>query len=176
MNIVARLILPQTVYKPLVAHLLPAEARSEEVAFVFARFEEGTFEFLEWYPVPTTEFEYRSLYHIELSVRCRAKTIKRAHDLGCSIMEFHSHPCSQIPSFSPSDYYGFHEYVPHVSWRLKGKPYAAIVVAAAGFDSLVWLGDPQRPAGTVEIAVGNKVLHPSGSTLETGVWPDANEI
>jgi len=40
--------------------------------------------------------------------------------------------------FSPSDIAGFREFVPHIHWRLKGKPYGAVVVAPASIDAALW--------------------------------------
>lgn len=165
---VAKLALPVHIHRRVLAHLLPRRPEAEEAAFIYVRFQNNTFNFIEWYPVPISDFEHRSMYHIELNDDCRAKTIKRAHDLGCSIVEFHSHPLARTAAFSPSDCAGFREYVPHVFWRLKGRPYTAVVVVPSGFDSLAWISDPKTPDGVVDIGVGRKILIPTGATFKTG--------
>jgi len=172
-SVAARIVMMEHQYASIRSHLIPLRPKAEEAAFVYARFERGTFEFVEWYPVPASDFVHRSLYHIELTDGCRAKTIKRAHDLKCSIIEFHSHPHARVVRFSPSDCLGFREYVPHVSWRLKGRPYGAVVVSPRGFDSLVWIANPNLPDGAAELVLEGRVLHPSGLSFEKGDYANA---
>jgi len=161
----SRIILAENTYEALRHHLLPIKPRAEEAAFCFAQFRSDYgFECLEWMPVPVSDFEYRSLFHIELTDENRAKVIKRAHDLNASIVEFHSHPRAKRAEFSSSDQSGFEEFVPHVRWRLKGRPYAAIVVTPSSFDSLLWINDGTQPSGVLQIQAGNQLLSPTGLT------------
>ena len=60
-------------------------------------------------------------------------------------LEVHSHLGKYPAEFSGSDYYGFEEFVPHVRWRLKGQPYAAIVFTKKDADGFVWLDRGNRP-------------------------------
>jgi hypothetical protein len=141
--------LPTDTYKALWGHLLPEEVGQEEAAFVFApceiHNETGIFRYAEWYPVSPDGFASRSSFHFELSDKTRAAVIKRAHDLAASLVEFHSHTGPWPARFSPSDWAGFREFVPHIWWRLKGRAYAAVVVTATGFDGLVWRINPDKP-------------------------------
>jgi hypothetical protein len=152
-------------------HLLPRRFRWEEAAFVFAQGEknEGNFTFrsLEWLPVPPSGFASRSRYHFELTDEARAAVIKRAHDLGASLVEFHSHTSRWAAAFSASDLSGFEEFVPHIFWRLRGRPYAAVVVTRSGIDGLAWLENP-LDAGRLEgIIVGPRLLKATNpSSLE----------
>jgi len=165
----ARLELPVLVHSELMAHLLPARPKSEEVAFIFCHFMqtegEVRFSFIESYPVPTAGFVYKSLFGIELSNTCRASVIKRAHDLKASLIEVHSHPLAKSTEFSPSDRVGFADFVPHVRWRLKQRRYGAIVVGPHGFDSLCWVSDCERPDGVLELQVARRRMTPTGLTL-----------
>src|SRR5262249_45443310 len=149
-------------------HLVPKSPRSEEAAFLFCvpleRDHAVRFNFRDWYRPVESEFTYKSIFGLELSDECRAKVIKRAHELNASIVEFHSHPLSKRPQFSPSDRTGFSEFVPHVRWRLKQRPYAAVVVGLSAFDSLFWRGSSDRPDGVLELDVGSKLLRPTGDT------------
>jgi len=143
-----RLHVPIDVRAALWRHLLSTAAGPEEVAFVYARpsREDGvSFGFIEWSAVEPEGFASRSAYHLELSDETRGHVIKRAHDLGASVVEFHSHRGRSDAQFSPSDWTGFEEFVPHIWWRLKGRPYAAIVVTSTSFDGLVWLDSPESP-------------------------------
>lgn len=153
------------VYNALWRHLLPKRPVVEKAAFVYARqvVENGAtvFRYVEWFPVPQNGFASRSLFHFELTDETRATVIKRAHDLGSSLVEFHSHTGSWPARFSPSDRAGFEEFVPHVWWRLKGRPYLAVVVAAGSFDAFVWLTDPRSPEYLGGIVIKEQILQPT---------------
>ena len=162
----ALLRLPGEVHGALLAHLLPANrgAGPEEAAFVFARVTAAkscTFEYVEWFAVPADGFASRSRFHLELSDGTRAALIKHAHDLGAALIEFHSHHGPWPAAFSSSDWSGFEEFVPHVRWRLRGRPYAAVVVTLTGFDALVWHGATDEPRHLDAMVVGDQRLEPT---------------
>lgn len=141
------------------------------MAFVFARHvEQGSdhfFEYVEWYAVPPAGFAIRTGYHIELTDKTRATVIKRAHDLDTSLAEFHSHLGTWPAQFSPSDQMGLNEFVPHVRWRLRGRPYLAVVATRADLDGLAWIDSSSRAVRLNGIRVGDRVLRPTGlSPLE----------
>lgn len=149
-------------------HLLPKLSREEEVAFVVARYDrtEGSHQFrcIDWFPVPASGFASRSAFHLELSDETRAGAIKRAHDLGACLVELHSHLGEWPAEFSGSDLDGFDEFVPHVWWRLKGRPYVAVVVAPMGFDGLAWITGPSEPQRLARIETGRQTLGATGLT------------
>lgn len=156
-------------YDGLMAHLLPPNACYEEAAFLFAEsfHDHGdslSFQVVDWNPIPPDGFAHRSSYYLELKDDTRASLIKRAHDLNACLVECHSHPCFS-PQFSWSDCLGLEEFVPHVRWRLRDRPYAAVVVAANGFDSLVWHGTGARPDDFAAIGVDGHYMNPTGYTL-----------
>ncbi len=169
------LSMPPDQHRTLVKHLLPRRPKAEQAAFLFCRVLQTDagmeFHFLDGHLVAPSEFNYRSLYGIELTDGCRAAVIKRAHDLNASLLELHSHPLASVVEFSPSDRRGFAEFIPHVWWRLKKKPYAALVVGPRGFDSLLWISNPERPDGVVDLMVGGKRLRPTGLTFEKWECP-----
>ena len=153
--------------------LLPGEPCSERAGFLFvdSKREDDSIVFrdLEWFLVPSVGFEKRTTQHIELRDGVLAYVIKRAYDLDASIIEMHSHPESYTARFSPFDQDGFKEIVPQVTWRLKGKPYGAIVVARASFDGLVWLDVQQGPQHIAGIVVDGMTHEPTRmSTLQFG--------
>lgn len=157
--------IPPSAHVAVMSHLLPRRLVAEEAAFLYARghSEDGaeTFQFVEWSPVPPSGFLSRSRIHLELTDEMRATAIKRAHDLDASLVELHSHVARSPAEFSPSDLLGFREFVPHVWWRLKGKPYLAIVVSRASFDGLAWRVDPKTPERLDGIVVGSLILRPT---------------
>ena len=164
-----QLHIPTEIYDALWKHLLPKYPTDETVAFMHTHLNviNGTsgFQFLEWSPIQPSGFAYRSPYYFELTDEARGSVIKRAHDLGSSLVEFHSHIGSWPAKFSPSDRMGFEDFVPHVWWRLKGRPYAAIVVSEGSFDGLVWHSDPRNPEYLESIIVSGKVLEPTQLSL-----------
>src|SRR5262245_57044415 len=119
----ARIILelPEEVHKAILSHLLPKGAKDERAAFVFAKAEpekdSQLFRYVEWFPVEAEGLEHSSAYYLELTDEMRGKVIKRAHDLGATIVEFHCHLGAWPAAFSESDRAGFEEFVPHVWWR-----------------------------------------------------------
>lgn len=156
--------LPQEIHNRLQQHLLRDLEANEEAAFVFVRPKPEAshiLEFVGWYPVPPEGFEVQLPYHFELTDEARAGMIKRAHDLGASVVEFHSHTSDWPAQFSPSDWFGFQEIVPHMWWRLKGRPYAAVVVSHRDFDGFVWRVDAYTPERVAGILVGEQLLEPN---------------
>ena len=160
--------------KEVWAHLLESDRGTEEAAFLFANpAGANAFRAIEWQPVLPGGFSFCSAYHFELADDTRVRVIKRAHDLGACLVELHSHLDPDPPAFSPSDLSGFVEFVPHVWWRLKCRPYMAIVVSAGGLDGLVWRTGPDVPEEIAGVKVGRKLLpasHRSLSRASRGSW------
>lgn len=170
------LFMPAEIYQAVWGHLLPHRARSETAAFMFVRrssTDAARFEYVEWYAVPPDGFVSRSEYHLELTDETRAFVIKRAHDLEASIVEFHRHAGSRPAAFSPSDQAGFREFVPHVWWRLKDRPYLAVVVTDDTFDGLAWLDNPQSARPLSAIVVDEVTLSPTGASALRSEFHDA---
>jgi len=157
--------IPLKIYRVVLAHLLPSRLRNEEAGFMYVRPTSGkdgnSFEFVDWDLIPPHGFLVRSRYNFELTDESRARVIKRAHDLGASLVEMHSHSGSFPAAFSHSDLIGFAEFVPHVWWRLQGKPYFAVVVARKSFDGLAWLVGPDTPQRLDGIVVGENIFVPT---------------
>jgi hypothetical protein len=164
----ALLVLPRSVHDQLSAHLLPRPRAPEEAAFAFAMREanhgDDQYRYVEWFPVPPEGFASRSPVHFELTDEIRARAIKRAHVLGATLVEFHSHTGPWPAAFSASDIIGFREFVPHVWWRLKGRPYVAVVVAPSGFDTALWVTGPETPSALDGSTVEWEMLRPTGLT------------
>ncbi len=163
------LLIPKKIYHDIHNYLFPKKVRFERVTFIFTKISKTNgylnFQFKSWYPVKLHEYEYRSRVHVELKDRMRQKIIKMAFDIDAAIVELHSHVYSAPARFSPSDFQGFEEFVPHVWWRLKGKPYAAIVFSKLDFDALVWIDNSEDYEQLAEIVVGKQHLYPNGLTL-----------
>lgn len=163
------------------SHLLPQRTRNEQAGFMFAHWRFGAnssaeLDFAEWSPLSPKDFAYQSPLHLELRDETRMRVIKRGHDLKCALIEFHSHPGPYPAQFSGSDFIGFREFVPHVLWRLKGRPYVAVVVAPSGFDALAWMTSVDEIIGVPVIDTGVGKHTPTGLSMaavkEGRAWID----
>jgi len=164
-----RVNLPAQTYQRILKYLFPIRVRYESVSFIFALVKKTSlsidFNFVEWYAVKSNEYESRSLWYVELKDNLRPKIIKKAFDLDAAIVEIHSHPHNASAEFSGSDLVGLQEFVPHVLWRLKGKPYAALVFSNSDFDGLAWIKNPSHPQQLTELVVNGRGLRANGLTL-----------
>jgi hypothetical protein len=160
--------LGEQAYAKLHSHLIRPGADVEQAAFGFAEKSDEAdtvvFRLVEWMPVPPEGFEIQTAYHIELTDGMKAAAIKRAHDLRACLVEFHCHTGRWPAEFSGSDRLGFQEFVPHVLWRLRDRPYVAVVVARSGHDGLVWLKDPRAPQRLDGLRIGTRFLRATGLT------------
>lgn len=152
-------------------HLVPQRMTSEEAAFGFARAEDAdnelTLAIVDVRLMQPDDFVYRSRYALELKDEARAGVIKAAHDLSASLVELHSHYGTGEAQFSPSDEAGFEEFVPHIWWRLKHRPFVAVVVAKSGLDALAWVQNAQTPEPLRGIRVGGKMLLPTNLSWQS---------
>jgi hypothetical protein len=159
------------------AHLL--ESQREQVGFVFARVTangEGVqFTAADSYLCEPADYDHAAVDHVQLTDEAQQRIIKTAWDSGCALVELHSHPFviprakelafQPTACFSPYDARGLAEFAPHVQWRLKGKPYAAIVFGPRDFDALVWPTRGVRPERLDRLQAGERVMRPTGLTL-----------
>ena len=139
--------------------LCEALAQPEEVVFSFSTFEDGVFEVVRLEVMTGVDVESQSSVHVTLADEVRPRLIKTAWDSGHCLIEAHSHGPRGPAEFSRSDLLGFDDWVPHVRWRLRGRPYAALVVAGRSWDALAWVGGPQPVVvQTLEITRGGEVI------------------
>lgn len=162
--------LTDAAWRELQNHLLPPNSHIEEGAFLLARHEfqpDNTivFRHIETIMLGREHYVFQENDYLELTDEARAHLIKRAHDQNASLIEFHSHPGPYPACFSPADMHGFSEFVPHVLWRLKQRPYAAVVVAPSGFDGLMWAPPTSGPLALEGLSVGGKIHTTTGLTL-----------
>jgi hypothetical protein len=163
-----RLVMSKSEWIGIKEHLFRSDVEEAAVVFATATVGDGntTFTYFDKSFLSPDDFNIQTAYHIELTDDARGRIIKTAWDSKTSIVEFHSHVGNDAaPVFSPSDLEGFADFVPHVRWRLRGKPYAAVVVASTGFDALVWSADREGLSETLSAVVLNdSELKPTGLT------------
>lgn len=164
------LSLTPDLYRVLWDHLLPVHSSHEQAAFLFCTSRtsnEGLiFEAIDKALIGPDDFAAQCDDYLELTDDCRIALIKRAHDYGAMLVEFHSHPGPGLAAFSLSDLRGLQETVPHMRWRLQRRPYVAIVVSRTGFDALVWTQEPPAPKPLSGIRVGTALHKPTNSSLK----------
>lgn len=156
--------------RTLFAELRAGLARPEQVAFLFAAYDAGVLTVDAVELMSGADIASQSDVHVELADAARARVIKRAWDTDAALIEAHSHGPRGVASFSASDLAGFEDWVPHVMWRLRGRPYAALVVAGASWDALGWIGDEQVGVSTLNVTAGDRPpaagrSHAQNSTL-----------
>lgn len=119
----------------------------EQVGFFLAVFDARDRAFLvrDWRAIPARGFEIQSPYHVTLTDEAKSDVIRWAWDRALCLIEAHSHGELYPAELSPSDMWGLSEWVPHLSWRLQGRPYAALVVAGEEVDGLAWVDHPRDP-------------------------------
>ena len=165
-----RLEMPSSDYCELMAHLLSNSSSDEHAAFLFAEAvlcrDTANFDVIEVRKLSREDFVVQRGDCIELRDSTLAEVIKRAHDLGASLIEIHSHRGPWPAGFSIADRVGLHETVPHMWWRLAKKPYIALVVTDTEFDALVWLDNPKVPHRLDSWNVGVRTLVPTNNSLE----------
>lgn len=152
-------------WRELRNHLLPPDSQLEEGAFLLARHTQTVgqhlvFQHLETILLRRSDFNHQQCDYLELTDEARARVIKRAHDNNASLIEFHSHPGPYPACLSQADMQGLREFVPHVLWRLKQRPYAAVVVAPSGFDGLVWSPPDRQPVSLHSVTIDG-ISHPA---------------
>ena len=159
-------------FEDLTAHLLPLDSVHEQAAFLFVstnKLEDRIcFSVLETMYLRPDEFDSQFCDYLELSDNTWARLIKHAYNLDASLVEIHSHLGPYSAAFSLADFTGLKKTIPYIWWRLKKRPYLAIVVTATGFDALVWLDDPNIPQQLDGIIAGERLLCPSNNSL--GEW------
>lgn len=121
----------------------------------------------EWRAIPATGFEIQSPFHVTLKDETKRDIIRWAWDRGLCLIEAHSHEELYPAELSSSDLWGLSEWVPQLSWRLQGRPYAALVVAGEGVDGLAWVDGVGAPEPVMSLDLDDgEVIRTTACTLE----------
>jgi hypothetical protein len=111
------------------------------------------------------DYLHRDRHSVELAEHVRPALIRTAHQHGYAVAEAHAHgwpgPSTQ---FSPTDLDGLEQLGPHMTWRLPGRPYTALVLGPDSFDALQW--HPDGRVTTIEaLAVDGQREVPTGISV-----------
>ena len=173
----AILKIPDVIREKIWRHLNLEHSLTEEAGFILAKIETSsqqlTLKYVEWLPLRNGDFQSKMGDYLELADETRASLIKLAHDKTACLVEFHSHPGPYPAMFSYADKVGLEEFVPHVRWRLQGRPYVAVVVAESGFDALVWSDNSSQPKALSAIETEQLQMKPTNLTLQ--YWNKCHE-
>ena len=124
----------------------------------------GIFRIEDLYLIESTWTNIGDDGHCELDDDIRSSVIKWAWDAQSCLVEAHSHGLLFKPSFSRFDLAQLKEWVPHVRWRLGGRPYAALVTASLQIDGIAWCG-PTAEAVDEILIDGRESIQTSGRSL-----------
>lgn len=161
----ARVEMNPHVWKQARAHL---DLEAEQVGFFLADWVPvtRTFRVREWKAVHDAEGGQREL-HVSLSDEARTAVIKWAMvEDGC-LIEAHSHGKWSPATFSAFDLRMLDEWVPHLWWRLRRRPYAALVTSHVDFDALAWIDGPRMPE-QIDGIEADVLVAATRSTLRSG--------
>jgi len=161
--------IPHEMYRQLIDHLFTDS--TEQLAFLLAVPTDRqplTLRVDALHCVPPEGFLIQTPYHLSLKDETRATMTKWAWDHGASLIEAHSHLGDLDAAFSPTDLTGLREFVPHIWWRLQGRPYAALVFTKVDFDALVWTKSPEVAHSLAALRVEG--VHDRQPTSHTINW------
>ena len=165
-----RLNMSLVMHNEIWAHLLPNPASTEEAGFGFAQYSSERnghlFILQDWIPLRDDDFVFKESDYLHLKDEVRARVIKHAHDTDTCLVEFHSHPFPYPAKFSFADKHGLDQFVPHVWWRLKHRPYLSIVVAPEDFDGIAWVEDSAIPISLDSIENDKGVIKSTGLSID----------
>jgi hypothetical protein len=139
---------------------------AERVAFLFTReASTGDAEVVELRLLEERDYAWRHKHGVELADHVRPGVIRAAHEQHFAVVEAHAHGW-RGPStrFSYVDLDGLQELGPHMTWRLPGRPYTALVLGLESFDALVW-GSDGSITGLEALVVDGAKMRPTGLSL-----------
>lgn len=143
--------------------------KAERVGFFLADYNAATetLALREWWLVPPTGYERQGEYHVTLTDEAQNQAIRWAWKADACLVEAHSHGNLEPAEFSPSDLAGFKDWVPHLWWRLRSRPYAALVTTTKTIDAIGWITDPGAPEAVTRIELDDGTYVPTtGQTVE----------
>jgi hypothetical protein len=161
------LTIPRQIASTLFDHL--AAGRDEQLAFMLATPTAGGFAVADIRAVGWTGLDDQTAWHLALADGERAAVVKWAHEGGGMLVEAHVHRGGYPAELSPYDLDNLADWVPHVWWRLRHRPYIALVFSGATFDGLAWLTSPDEPEQLSTLTIeGSPALLATGRTLRAG--------
>jgi len=148
-----------------------ALTRPEEVVFLYGSYTDTVIEIDVIEIMAGDDIASQSKLHVELADDVRPRVIKTAWDTSRCLIEAHSHGDWGRAEFSSSDLRGFADWVRHVRWRLRDRPYVALVKAGETWDALAWVdGDEPIAIAAIHVMkedVTTQTVIPTNATVAT---------
>jgi hypothetical protein len=144
-----------------------ADSPVEQVAFFLAHHDDGRFNAFDMRLISSADFDIQTGFHVALADRLRGELIRWAWTANASLLEAHSHVHGDPVCFSPTDLSGLRSWVPHVWWRLQGRPYAALVIGSETVDGLAWIAAADQAEQVVQVEVpGRAFIRTTGLSMQ----------
>ena len=120
------------------------DLRAEQVGFFLADWSpaDRQFRIHAWRPIDDGPADSPRQLHVSLLDETRSAIIQWASAEDACLIEAHSHGRWSPAAFSQYDLQNLGEWVPHLWWRLRHRPYAAIVTSVRDLDALAWIDGP----------------------------------
>jgi hypothetical protein len=118
-----------------------ARGADEQLAFMLAAVDGDEARVIDLWLIEDASFDIQTPWHLSLGDDTLGDVIRWAHAASASLIEAHVHRDGDPARFSLSDWAGLDAFVPHAFWRLRHRPYVALVFGEATFDGLVWRQD-----------------------------------
>ena len=157
------LVIPTVIGDRLLTYL---DVPTERMAFLLAKPTPGL-EFWtvvdDLYLADELDYHYQGMDGMELADAVRPRVLSWATRPDVALIEVHSHGhLSHTTTFSPTDLDGLEEVVPQMLWRLRGRPYAALVLGSDDLDALAWSDRSQPPTTLSSVVIADRTLTPTG--------------
>jgi hypothetical protein len=122
------------------------DTHAERVGFFLADWLplERRFRVRGWQPIVEEANSGPEEMHVSLRDDARAAVIQWAWGEDACLIEAHSHGLWSPAAFSKYDLRNLDQWVAHLWWRLRGRPYAAIVTSTLDLDALAWIDGPGK--------------------------------
>lgn len=122
------------------------DTRAERVGFFLADWLplERRFRVRGWRPIDDAAASGPGELHVSLPDETRSAVIQWAWAEDACLIEAHSHGRWSPAAFSLYDLRNLDQWVSHLWWRLRGRPYAAIVTSTVDLDALAWIDNPGK--------------------------------
>lgn len=157
-----RIVIPADVDQELDRHL---RQRGEQLAF-FGTVQVGAvLRAVDLLTAGPELLDDADAWHVALTDAGRQAVLRWAAERGVGLAEVHTHPGWWPAEFSEVDLGGLRHWASNVVWRLGGRPYAALVIASASIDGLVWRDRDAVPVVPDGVERSGRLLLPTGRSV-----------
>jgi hypothetical protein len=128
----------------------------EQVAFFLAQPLDDGLRLVDVRAMGPADFDHQSAMHVSLAEHVRPELIAWAWKRELCLVEAHTHVRGDPVCLSSTDLSGLSDWVPHVWWRLRARPYAAIVFGDETVDGIAWRRSATGAEGVAALEVDGR--------------------